>query len=78
MPIYTMKNKKSKKIEEMTLTYDEMQAMLDSGKWEREFSPPNQIGGTSMDSGKLPEGFKDKMREMKKIHPHGKGADHLV
>ena len=36
------------------------------------------IGGTSMDSGKLPEGFKDTLREMKKIHPHGKGADHLL
>ena len=78
MPIYTMKNVKSKKIEDMTLTYDEMKAMVDSGDWEREFSAPAQIGGTSMDSGKLPEGFEDKMREMKKIHPLGRGADHLI
>jgi hypothetical protein len=40
--------------------------------------PITVIGGRSMDSGKLPEGFKDTLREMKKIHPHGKGADHLV
>lgn len=77
MPIYTMKNKKSKKVEDMTLSYDEMQAMLDSGKWEREFSPPN-FGSTSMDSGKLPEGFKDRMREMKKKHPLARGADHIT
>jgi len=36
------------------------------------------IGGTSMDSGKLPEGFKDTLREMKKKHPLSKGADHLL
>jgi hypothetical protein len=73
-----MTNKSTKKSEDMLLSYDKMKEMVDSGKWDREITAPSIIGGTSNDSGKLPEGFKDTLREMKKIHPHGKGADHLV
>lgn len=36
------------------------------------------IGGVSMDSGRLPDGFKDRMREMKKKHPTSKAVDHLI
>lgn len=78
MPLYTMTNKRTKKTEDMYVSYDEMKEMVESGKWIREFTSPNVIGGTSNDSGKLPEGFKDTMREMKKKHPLGKGADHLI
>lgn len=78
MPIYTMTNKKTKKTEDMTLSFDEMKEMVSSGKWDREITAPSIIGGTSNDSGKLPEGFKDTLREMKKKHPLGKGADHLL
>jgi hypothetical protein len=73
-----MTNKKTEKTEDMILSYDDMKEMVSSGKWTREITAPKIIGGTSTDSGKLPEGFKDTLREMKKIHPHGKGADHLV
>jgi len=78
MPIYTMINKRTKKAEDMSLTYDEMKEMVDSGKWDREFTPTRVIGGSSMDSGKLPEGFKDRMREAKKKHPLARGLDHIT
>ena len=77
MPIYTMTNKRSKKTEDMTLTWEKMDEMVKSGKWEREFQPPN-FGNTSMDSGKLPEAFKDRMREAKKKHPLAKGLDKIL
>lgn len=41
-------------------------------------SAPNTISGTSMDGGKLPEGFKDVLRNIKKKHPGAGGVDNLV
>ena len=39
---------------------------------------PKIISQTSVQKGKLPEGFKDKMREAKKLHPLSKGLDHII
>jgi hypothetical protein len=36
------------------------------------------IGAVSTDSGKLPEGFKDKLREMQNKHPRANGIKHLI
>lgn len=36
------------------------------------------IGGLSMDSGRLPDGFKDRLREMAKKHPNANGIKHLI
>lgn len=41
-------------------------------------STPSFIGGISTDSGRLPDGFKDKMRLIKQKHPLAKGVDHLI
>lgn len=80
MPYYTITNKKTGQDSEVMCSYDSLQQWLSKNKdWEQGVgSFPKIVGGLSTDSGKLPEGFKDTLREMKKIHPHGKGADHLV
>jgi len=36
------------------------------------------IGGMSTNSGSLPEGFKDTLREMKKKHPRSTGVDNFI
>lgn len=38
----------------------------------------NVIGGLTQTSGSLPEGFKDKLREMKKKHPRATGLDNHI
>ena len=41
-------------------------------------TPPKLIGGTNVSGGKLPEGFKDKLRDIKSKHPGAGGVDHLL
>ena len=41
-------------------------------------TPPKLIAGLDSSGGKLPEGFKDKLREIKAKHPGAGGVDHLL
>ena len=45
---------------------------------EHVISAPGIIGGQTVSGGKLPETFKDNLREMKKKHPTSTGLDHLI
>ncbi len=36
------------------------------------------FGNRSIDSGRLPEGFKDRMRLLKEKNPTSKAVDHLI
>ena len=38
---------------------------------------PRVIGGVTSEGGKLPEGFKDVLREMKKKHPKANGINQV-
>ena len=44
----------------------------------QKLTPTTIIGGVSTSSGKLPEGFKDTLREMKKKHPLSTGVDNFI
>lgn len=39
---------------------------------------PELIGGVTVSGGKLPEGFKDTLRDIKSKHPGAGGLDHLI
>ena len=82
MPTYTLKNSETGAITEVYCSYDEVKQM--------EASDPNLsivikaptiisgVGGVKDGAGKLPDGFKDKLKEIKKKHPESTGVDHLI
>ena len=80
MPTYNFKNKKTNEVwTEFFTSYNAKQEYLNANPDIQDIlCTPSIIGGTSVDSGKLPEGFKDRMRELKKKHPRGKAVDHLI
>ena len=47
-------------------------------KLKQKLTITNVVGGLSNDSGKLPEGFKDRLREMKKKHPTATSLDRHI
>lgn len=78
MPTYNFINEKDV-IESHFMNYSELeQFSKDNPKLKRTLSTPSFISGTSIDSGKLPEGFKDRMRLLKQKNPLSKAVDHLI
>jgi len=79
MPTYTLKNAKTEEQWDVVMTYSNMKEYVQKNPdIIYIIGTPSFIGGVSTDSGRLPEGFKDRMREMKKKHPTSKAVDHLV
>ncbi len=79
MPTYTLKNEKTEEQWDVVMTYSNMKEYVQKNPdIIYIIGTPSFIGGVSTDSGRLPEGFKDRMREMKKKHPTSKAVDHLV
>ena len=77
MPIYTVENKKTKKEKEVIMPYSEKEQWLkDNPGWQFIIGSPGIISQRS--DKRLPDGFKDKMREAKKLHPLSKGLDHII
>ena len=77
MPIYTVENKKTKKEKEVIMPYSEKEQWLkDNPGWHFIIGAPGIISQRS--DRNLPDGFKDKMREAKKLHPLSKGLDHII
>jgi len=78
MPVYNFINK-SGEMEQHTLSYDDLAEFKDNNPdLKYTLSTPSFIGGKSVDSGRLPEGFKDRMRLLKKQNPLSKAVDHLI
>tara|TARA_B100001057_G_C22753082_1_gene912570 strand:- start:1063 stop:1302 length:240 start_codon:yes stop_codon:yes gene_type:complete len=79
MPIYTVEHKKTKNQKEVNMPWAEKEQWLkDNPNYIFIIGAPKIISQTSVQKGKLPEGFKDKMREAKKLHPLSKGLDHII
>lgn len=80
MPILQFRNTQTGEIIEENVKiseYDDYKSM--NPHLERYFdSVPNIIGGVTKESGSLPDGFKDKLKEMKARHPLSSGVDHLI
>ena len=67
MPKYIIENTESGERQEILCTYEEMKAMVAENPLLRNIiTCPAFIGGKSTDSGRLPDGFKDKLREIKR------------
>lgn len=80
MPLYSFKDTTTGEVFDKLMTWDDRAEFLEQNK---NLTPhigkaPGLIGGRSMDSGTLPDGFKDKLREMKKKYPTSGGVDHLI
>lgn len=79
MPTYTFVNIETGEEKDHIMSYNDLEEFkLSNPELKQKLVFPGTIGGISRDSGQLPEGFKDTLREMKKKHPSAKGiSDHI-
>ena len=79
MPTYTFRNTETGEEFEEFLQISQLSNYKHSNPHlEQIVGTPNIIGGLTKESGSLPDGFKDKLKEMKKKHPLASGVDHLI
>lgn len=79
MPTYTLKNKNTDEQWDVVMSYSDMKEYVQKNpEIIYIIGTPSFIGGVSTDSGRLPEGFKDRMRQLKKQNPRSKAVDHLI
>jgi hypothetical protein len=79
MPTYTFINVETGEEKDHIMSYKALdQFKIDNPNLKQKLKFPGTIGATSIDSGKLPEGFKDNLREMAKKHPKATGITHLI
>lgn len=81
MPKYTLKNHETGTITEMYCSYAEVKELESSDpNLSLVIGAPTIVSGYSVKDGggRLPEGFKDKLRDIKKKHPDSSGVDHLI
>lgn len=80
MPIYEFRDKETGEIKPVLLKISELDDYkVNNSHLEQYFSDaPSLIGGRDMSGGRLPEGFKDKLRDIKQKHPGAGGVDHLI
>jgi len=79
MPTYTLKNTKTEEQWDVVMTYSNMKEYVQKNPdIIYIIGTPSFIGGVSTDSGRLPEGFKDRMRLLKQNNPLSKAVDHLI
>lgn len=79
MPSYTFIDNDTGEESIHIMSYKELDEFkLQNPNLQQKLVYAGMIGGVSRDSGKLPEGFKDRLREMKNKHPNAKGiSDHI-
>ncbi len=75
MAIYPVKNSKTGEMKELSMTLAQYEDWRDNHPdWDKDW----QAGSPAVDSGvgdyqdKLPDGFKDRLRNVKKHHPYAK------
>ena len=84
MPRYTIEDTITGEKSEFWGSYEEMKAYVaENSNFRNVIGAPRIISGTGGGSvtdnvNKLPDGFKDKLREIKKKHPGSGGVDHLI
>ena len=80
MPRYTLRNSEGETLD-FWGSYDEMKAHLVANPdLTNVIGCPKIVSGGSITdrTDKIPDGFKDKLREIKKKHPQSAGVDHLI
>lgn len=84
MPKYTIRNTQTAEVSDFWGSYDEMKSYIaENPELTNVIGCPKIIsgqgGGSVTDNtNKLPDGFKDKLREIKRKHPQSSGVDHLI
>ena len=80
MPTYVFHDTETDKTFEVFMkNYEEKVKLLEENSHIKSvLTASNLIGGVSMDSGKLPDGFKDRLRLIKQQHPLADGVSHLI
>ena len=80
MPRYILQNGEGE-LSDFWGSYDEMKAYLaENPNLSTVIGCPKIVSGGSITdrTDKIPQGFKDKLREIKKKHPESTGVDHLI
>lgn len=78
MPTYNFINEKGD-VEVHTLKMSELDSFKESNTHLKQtLTVGTIIGARSTSSGSLPEGFKDRLRDMKSKHPRAGGINHLI
>ena len=79
MPLYSFKDLNTGEVFEKIMSWKDRVEFLEFNTHiAPQITPPDIIAGRSMESGRLPDGLKDKFREMKKKYPTARGVDHLI
>ena len=66
MPIYSLIEESTGKETEINCSYNELEAMISTGKWERKLVPPNIVSGVGSLRSRVPDGFRDRLNQIKK------------
>jgi hypothetical protein len=75
MPTYTLRNIKTSNEWDVICSYDELQTILDeTSDVVRVLSAPKIVTGVGTLHGKIPDGFKDKLNQIKK----GSGRNNTI
>jgi hypothetical protein len=78
VPTYTFKNEQGEVFDKFMRMSEVDQYLEDNPGTQKLLAAPGLIGGISIDSGRLPDGFKDRLRDMAQKHPHANGIKHLI
>lgn len=80
MPTYNFRNKETdEQFTEFFTTFSDCEKYLEENPHiQKLLTTAKFISGVTTEGGKLPGGFKDRLKEMKKKHPRAKGVDHLI
>ena len=79
MPTYTFIDVETGEQTDHIMSYKDLDVFKENNpNLKQKLIFPGTIGAISTDSGKLPEGFKDKLREMANKHPKANGIKHLI
>ena len=79
MPLYNIENVQTGETTTFWGSYTSLQEKLSEDPNLRQvISAPAIISGLSDNTSKLPDGFKDKLRDIKQRHPSAEGMDHLI
>ena len=77
MPSYNFINEKGE-IETHLVKYSDLEQFKADNPNLTYTISTHSFGNRSVESGRLPEGFKDRMRLLKQKHPRSKAVDHLI
>ena len=66
MPIYTLRKLSTEEEWEVNVTYDELTQILEDEDIVKVLSTPKIVTGVGSLHSKVPDGFKDKLKEIKK------------